>query len=288
METEYEGEKPSRNYARYVLVSCVGLLASLAVVIILLDVPFLEEPLHEFLATFVPPDAFVWEFVKVAPVVELPSLPPAPDDILQDIVETVVDTAQRPDRPGGIEEVLDVADDIIVPLATIAEVEEETPEVSLVQDDTPTELPANDNVKIPEFAVESNRILSDDARFASVGTTSLGDSFAGIVTEVRDGNSLYVNERLLVLAGVKPEAGAPSYLAELCPVGANAIYDVDDSRSLSKDGGLYSKVWCFVPGLPTQSANQLMLESELARIDYSCIGSEFGSEDWVVSAGCPG
>ena len=287
----YKGEKPPRSYRRYALVSIIGILALLVVFLILFDIPPIEEPLHEFLSEFVPSDAFVWQFIKIQPVIELPSLPTAPDEIIDDIIEIVVDTAKDPPQPAAAtmqeidESLSDWPSGIIVPLATVTEDQDMQLNITGMPEQL-QELPTN--VGIPEFVTESNRILSKDARFAVVGASSIGDSFTGTVTQVRDGNSLYIDNSLLVLAGVAKEIGALKYLAEICPVNSSAVYDLDDLQSPSKDGGLYAAVWCFEPGLPRKSANQLVLESGLAGIDYSCIGSEFGSEEWLISAGCPG
>ena len=287
MNDVYTGEQPKRNYVRYVLVLVVGILALLIAALILFDIDFIEDPLHMFLSDFVPPDAFVWNFIKIKPVIEIPVLPSAPDEILDNIVETVIDTSEDPIKLPDVNDILNTPSNTFTPLATITEDEEPVTDADVTQEPL-DDLPTGDDVVIPEFVTESNRILSEDARSGSIGAESIGDSFTGTVTGMRDGNSLYIDEYLLVLVGVKKETGAVQYLEELCPVGANAVYDIDDRQSPSRDGGLYAMVWCFVPGLPNEPVNQLMLESGLARVDYSCIGSEFDSEDWLVSAGCPG
>ena len=294
MSDVYTGEKTHRNYKRYVLVSVIGIVILLTVTLIIFDIQAIEKPLHDILSEFVPPDAFVWQFIKIAPVIESPELPPARPNIIKDIIETIIDTSNDPDGTKAIiPNISDIfSDDLdidaaVTPFASITNNDGiQINATDDVVDDTQVDLPTN--VVIPEFVVESNRILSADARASSIGVSSIGDSFTGIVTEIRDGNSLYVDKHLLVLAGVKKEAGAAGYLAEICPVGTNAVYDIDDLQSLSRDGGLYAAVWCFVPGLTAEPANKLVLESGLAKVDYSCISSEFRNEDWLVDAGCPG
>ena len=293
MEDVYKGEKKPRNIVKYVLVSVIGVLALTVAAVILFDVPFIEEPLHEFLLTFVPEDAFVWQFIKITPIIELPHLPSAPDEIIDDIIEIVINPS-RNDSPTSTNVISDIGDVLtggsggngITPLASINENDEITVNATEHAEEPLPDIPTN--VIIPEFVVESNRILSEDARFSSIGASSIGDSFTGVVTQTRDGNSLYVSNYLLVLAGVKKDVNAISYMAEICPVGANVVYDIDDLQSPSRDGGLYAAVWCFVPGLPNETANQLVLESGLAGTDYSCISSEFRTEKWLVDAGCPG
>ena len=263
------------------------LLALTVTVMVVFDVPFLEEPLHEFLSEFVEPDAFIWNFIKVKPIIETPELPEAPDGPLLDVIETVVDTSRDTTDDVDITSIIDDIANPIAPLGTIVDDDENKPEISLEQNDAQADLPTNDDIDIPVFDDESGRTLSGDARKSILGAASIGDSFTGVVTGANNGNSLYVNEQLLVLTGVAPNDGAAQYLEEICPVEANVVYDVDDYQSLSKDGGLYAKVWCFVPGLPNQPANQILLESGHARIDYSCVGSEFASDDWIMSSGCP-
>lgn len=293
MSEVYTGEKPTRNYRRYVLVSVIGIIALLGATLVIFDIQFIEKPLHNILSEFVPPNAFVWEFIKITPVIEPTGLPPARTNIIKNIIETIIDTSDDPEGTGGIiPNISDIFSDAsnsdvtVLPFASITDDGDIQINVTDDVDDTQEDLPTN--VVIPEFTVESNRILSEDARASSIGASSIGDSFTGTVTELRDGNSLYVDNHLLVLAGVKKEAGAAEYFAEICPVGANAVYDIDDLQSLSRDGGLYAAVWCFVPGLTAEPANKLVLESGLAGIDYSCISSEFRNEDWLVDAGCPG
>ena len=287
LDNAYEGENKKSGYVKHIAVTIIVLLALTVTVMVVFDVPFLEEPLHEFLSTFVPPDAFVWQFIKTAPILTVPDLPEAPDGVLQEVVETVVDTSRDTTESTGVTTIIDEIGNPLVPLGTIVDNKEETPEISLEPNDAATELPADDDINIPVFEDELDRTLSDDTRLSLLGEASIGDSFTGVVIGVNSGNSLDVGERLLVLVGVDPNDGAVQYLEEICPVGVNVVYDVDDHKSLSKDGGLYAKVWCYVPGLPNQSANQLMLESGHARIDYSCIGSEFASDYWVLSSGCP-
>ena len=293
---EYKGEKQQRSYLKYVIISVICALALITTSIVIFDIPLIEKPLHEFLSEFVPPNAFVWKFIKIEPVIELPDLPSAPDEIFDDIIETVIDTSDKNDD--GVSNVIsdigsvlqsdthDIDDLDHRPLVSV----NDTSSVAFFDEepyvDEYEELPKN--VVIPEFTTESDT-LSEDARFSVIGTSSIGDSFTGVISaNTGDGNSMYIGERLLVLTGVPKHHGSSDYLAEICSVDTNVVYDLDDLQSPNKNGGMYAAVWCFGPGLPDKSANQIMLELEVARIDHSCIGSEFAMEDWIIDADCPG
>ncbi len=287
MTDEYVGEQKPRRWSRIILLMLAGILAALAAAIIFTDVPFLEDPLREFLFDLVPQDAIVWKFIGIDTASETVALPPAVDEPIQDMVETVIDTSDQTTLEDVIADVpADILD--VLPAPEVTSGIDEAPAPSLVPDKTPDTPQKEYDLKIPEFEVGPSTILSDDARFSTIGKT-VNDGFAGIVDGVDSGNSMYVDGTLLVLVGVRPGGdAAKQYLTELCPSGSDTIYDVDDYKSPRQDGGIYAKIWCFgaPSGIPDKSANELALAAGAYPIDYSCIGSEFGAEDWSVSAGC--
>ncbi len=112
--------------------------------------------------------------------------------------------------------------------------------------------------------------------------------FKGRVTRIVDGDTLHINGVSVRLALVNtPERGEPGYTeaseftASVCPVGSEAIVDVDDGQPIATNR-LIARVICGGVVL-----NEALLEEGYAVIDTRfCPVSEFASEPWAERYGC--
>ncbi|MCS7145874.1 MAG: hypothetical protein RMJ28_04985 [Nitrososphaerota archaeon] len=112
--------------------------------------------------------------------------------------------------------------------------------------------------------------------------------FKGRVTRIVDGDTLDVDKVTVRLALVDtPERGAPGYreatefTARVCPVGSEAIVDVDDGQPIATNR-LIARVICGGVVL-----NEALLEEEHAVIDTRfCTVSEFSTQPWAEKHGC--
>jgi micrococcal nuclease len=113
--------------------------------------------------------------------------------------------------------------------------------------------------------------------------------FAGIVSEVIDGDTLKVNgESIRFSLASAPELKgfggieSKNFIETLCPVGSTVIVDEDDGQILGSYGRIVGLVYC----------NDLILNQELldANLGYLeerfCDSSEFEVTTWAQKHGC--
>ncbi len=109
----------------------------------------------------------------------------------------------------------------------------------------------------------------------------------GAVTEIEDGDTIFVNGKPLRLALAnapeKHEDGfneANTFVAKTCPVGMSVLVDIDDERPTDSYGKAIAKITCGKTNL-----NAALLEKGHA-VPYSafCSASEFLDEQWGADA----
>lgn len=119
--------------------------------------------------------------------------------------------------------------------------------------------------------------------------------FAGIVTEIVDGDTIKVDGNSIRFALVNtPEYGETGYLEarkfieQVCPVGSVALVDEDDYQTEGSYGRMLALVWCQKSQYSsTINLNEQILGTGLAEILTSfCSQSEFGSHTWAQMYGC--
>jgi endonuclease YncB( thermonuclease family) len=121
------------------------------------------------------------------------------------------------------------------------------------------------------------------------GNGGSGENFTGEVTNIVDGDTLYVDDVKIRLVLVDtPEAGeagyaeAKDFAAGICPEGSQATADQDDWQLEDQYGRMLAVVYCGGKNL-----NRELLENGHAVIlTQYCDLSEFGDEPWAVEYGC--
>ncbi len=123
------------------------------------------------------------------------------------------------------------------------------------------------------------------------GHTSNGNGqyFTGTVTEIVDGDTLYVDNVKIRLALVDTpeyyESGyheATQFVEDMCPVGSQATVDQDDLQLYDSYGRMLAVVSCGGKNL-----NKELLEHGHAEIlTQYCDESEFQDQSWAREHGC--
>ncbi len=119
--------------------------------------------------------------------------------------------------------------------------------------------------------------------------TSCSMCWTGIVTEIEDGDTLYVDEKYVRLALTDtPNEGRDNYdtatahTSRTCPVGMRVLVDPDDNQPTDKFGRTIAMVTCGDILL-----NESLYTAGLAQVyDFSCNDSEFADETWLDDE-CP-
>ena len=113
--------------------------------------------------------------------------------------------------------------------------------------------------------------------------------FAGIVSEVIDGDTLKVNgESIRFSLSSAPELKgfggieSKNFIETLCPVGSTVIVDEDDGQILGSYGRIIGLVYCNDVIL-----NQELLDANLGYLEERfCDSSEFEVTTWAQKHGC--
>ena len=144
-----------------------------------------------------------------------------------------------------------------------------------------------------QLGVETNNI--DDVTLVveevNVSLDCMGTAkcFAGIVTEVIDGDTLKVNgESIRFSLSSAPELkgfggiDSKNFIETICPVGSTVVVDEDDGQVLGSFGRIIGLVYCNDVIL-----NQELLDAHLGYLeDRFCDSSEFSTTTWAVKHGC--
>ena len=129
-------------------------------------------------------------------------------------------------------------------------------------------------------------VLVDDVSLDCMGTAKC---FAGIVTEVIDGDTLKVNgESIRFSLASAPELkgfggiDSRNFIETLCPVGSEVTIDEDDGQVLGSYGRIIGLIYCNDVIL-----NQELLDANLGYLeDRFCDSSEFSTTTWAQKHGC--
>ena len=113
--------------------------------------------------------------------------------------------------------------------------------------------------------------------------------FAGVVTEVIDGDTLKVNGEsirfsLASTLELKEFGGIDSknFIETICPVGSTVVIDEDDGQVLGSYGRIIAVIYCNDVNL-----NSELLDANLGYLeDRFCDSSEFSTTTWAVKHGC--
>jgi len=113
--------------------------------------------------------------------------------------------------------------------------------------------------------------------------------FAGVVTEVIDGDTLKVNgESIRFSLASAPELkgfggiDSKNFIETICPVGSTVIIDEDDGQVLGSYGRIIAVIYCNDVNL-----NSELLDANLGYLeDRFCDSSEFSTTTWAVKHGC--
>jgi len=113
--------------------------------------------------------------------------------------------------------------------------------------------------------------------------------FAGVVTEVIDGDTLKVNgESIRFSLASAPELkgfggiDSKNFIETICPVGSTVIVDEDDGQVLGSYGRIIGLVYC----------NDVILNQEILDVNLGyleerfCDSSEFSTTTWAIKYGC--
>ena len=108
--------------------------------------------------------------------------------------------------------------------------------------------------------------------------------YTGTVTKIVDGDTIHVNNKPIRLVLVDtPERGdrnydtATQHTRTICPVGTQALVDIDDLQIEDRYGRQIAKVTCNGTML-----NESLLKSNLAKVYHRfCSESEFSKESWL-------
>lgn len=119
------------------------------------------------------------------------------------------------------------------------------------------------------------------------------ECFAGEITRVHDGDTLYVDGRSIRLAltnttELKDVGGTDvrEFTLEICPIGSTAVVDEDDGQIQGSYDRMVAVVYCNGVNLNAILLEELV-EFDLASIDTRyCDDSEFADEDWAKKYGC--
>jgi len=111
----------------------------------------------------------------------------------------------------------------------------------------------------------------------------------GTVTEIRDGNTIYVNDQSIrfALASAPELSGyggvdSRDFIQTICPVGSSVIVDEDDGYPEESYDRIIGVIYCNGMNL-----NQELLDADLGYLAYRfCDSSEFAAESWAVKHGC--
>ena len=302
---QYIGEGKSRpGGITVILLVVIVLFLTFLALVVLFDIPFIETPLREWLDRIAPEGAPVWRFIGGDSEGQISTddiiLPGIIKEPAKDVFEGVIDTAPNKDVlddiAGGItDEIIDFTDGGPVTGVLIEDDDPvDTIDVHITQEKTP------DIDDIQEFDMDmGNRIMSDEAMFASYGPDAASrmantDILPGRITGIFSGNTLDINRDIhVILVGIPHDTdgmlNTSAILVKTCPIGSQVLYDIDDFKSPSAELRLYAKVWCFGGdnSLTGPSINELILdELDSGSIDYSCIGSEFAQEQWMIRHNC--
>jgi micrococcal nuclease len=113
--------------------------------------------------------------------------------------------------------------------------------------------------------------------------------FAGIVTEVIDGDTLKVNGESIrfSLTSAPKLTGyggidSKNFIQTLCPVGSTVTVDEDDGQVIGSYGRIVGLIYCNGVNL-----NSELLDSNLGYLeDRFCDSSEFAKQKWAQKHGC--
>jgi len=113
--------------------------------------------------------------------------------------------------------------------------------------------------------------------------------FAGVVTEVIDGDTLKVNgESIRFSLASAPELKgfggieSKNFIETICPVGSTVTIDEDDGQVLGSYGRIIAVIYCNDANL-----NSELLDANLGYLEERfCDSSEFSTTTWAVKHGC--
>ncbi|MFC1755165.1 thermonuclease family protein [Thermoproteota archaeon] len=141
----------------------------------------------------------------------------------------------------------------------------------------------NPIVKVIEISifVENNDWTNNCQGFA--------DCFIGVVTKIRDGDTIEVDGKAIRLALVDtPEEGKPGYgeatafTTSLCPIDSLVLVDQDDGQPFDIYNRTLAVVYCINKNLNAE----LMYSGNAVINTYFCEDSEFRNENWAKIEGC--
>lgn len=118
--------------------------------------------------------------------------------------------------------------------------------------------------------------------------------FRGLVTEIRDGDTLEINGEAWRLALTStPELGstgsteAKLFVESVCRIGTEAIVDEDGGQTEGSGDRSIGVVYCVDGIINKISLNELLLREGFATIDNRfCDESEFSLTPWAQQYGC--
>jgi micrococcal nuclease len=122
------------------------------------------------------------------------------------------------------------------------------------------------------------------AFYLKSGCKGHGKCFEGQITEVIDGDTIFINNIKVRLALIDaPEIDQPygndarNFILKICPLGSKVNVDEDDQQRSGSFDRIVAKVYCNGKNL-----NSELLHAKLAVIDLRfCNKSEFADEEWA-------
>lgn len=166
------------------------------------------------------------------------------------------------------------------------------PSVDVIDDNTAISEVNNPPVDTAPTVSESNTkpVVTETVVIdQDLNCMGIAQCFAGVVTEVIDGDTLKVNgESIRFSLASAPELkgyggiDARNFIETLCPVGSTVTVDEDDGQVIGSYGRMVALIHCNDVNL-----NSELLDSNLGYLeDRFCDSSEFAEQRWAQKHGC--
>ena len=165
------------------------------------------------------------------------------------------------------------------------------PSVDVIDNTAAISEPSTTPVDTTPTVSESNTtpIIEETVKVEELNCLGTAQCFAGVVTEVIDGDTIKVNgESIRFSLASAPELkgyggiDAKNFIETICPVGSTVTIDEDDGQVIGSYGRMVALIHCNDANL-----NSELLDSNLGYLeDRFCDSSEFAQQRWAQKHGC--